>query len=81
MQRNPKLVTRSYKYISDPEIERMSKEQEDLRLQIEKCQNHEQIKQLSKSRKKIPKQISHKIKDAKEKFVEGLSWRNRECER
>ena len=33
-------------YISDSEIERMSIEQKDLRLQIEKCQNLEQIKQL-----------------------------------
>ena len=43
----------NHKYISDPEIERMSKEQKDLRLQIEKCQNHEQIKQLRKPRKEI----------------------------
>ena len=40
----------------------MSKGQKNLRLQTEKCQNHEQIKQLRKSRKKILKQISHKIK-------------------
>ena len=63
---------RNSKYISDPEIERMSKEQKDLRLQIEKCQNHEQIKQLRKSRKKILKQISQKIKDTKEELVEYL---------
>ena len=50
----------------------MSKEQKDLRLQIEKCQNHEQIKQLRKSRKKILKQISQKIKDTKEELVEYL---------
>ena len=31
------------KYISDPEIERMSKEQKDLKRQIQKCQNHEQM--------------------------------------
>ena len=46
----------------------MSKEQKDLRLQ-----NHEQIKQLRKSRKKILKQISYKIKDAKEKLAEDLT--------
>lgn len=44
--RNPKLVTKkkeNSKNISDPEIERKSKEQKDLRLYIEKCQNHEQM--------------------------------------
>ena len=50
----------------------MSKEQKGLKLQIEKRQNHEQIKQHRKSRKKILKQISHKIKDAKEKPAEKL---------
>ena len=50
----------------------MSKGQKNLRLQTEKCQNHEQIKQLRKSRKKILKQISYKIKDAKEKLAEDL---------
>ena len=60
------------KYISDSEIERMSKEQKHLRLQIQKCQNHEQIKQLRKSRKKILKQISYKINDAREKLAEDL---------
>ena len=34
----------------------MSKEQKDLRHEKEKCQNHEQIKQLKKSRMKILKQ-------------------------
>ena len=43
------------KYVSDPEIERMSEEQKDLRLQIEKCQDHELIKHLRNSRKKILK--------------------------
>ena len=60
------------KYISDPEIERMSKEQKDLKRQIQKCQNHEQMKQIRKSRKKIHKQMSHKMKDAKEKLAEDL---------
>ena len=60
------------KYISDSEIEKMSKEQKDLRLLIQKCQNHEQIKQLRKSRKKILKQISYKINDAREKLAEDL---------
>ena len=50
----------------------MSKEQKHLRLQIQKCQNHEQIKQLRKSRKKILKQISYKINDAREKLAEDL---------
>ena len=60
------------KYISDSEIKRMSKEQKHLRLQIQKCQNHEQIKQLRKSRKKILKQISYKINHAREKLAEDL---------
>ena len=34
----------------------MPKEQKDLRHEKEKCQNHEQIKQLKKSRMKILKQ-------------------------
>ena len=50
----------------------MSKEQKDLRLQIEKCQNQEWIKQLRKSRKKILKQINEHIKDAKEKLADYL---------
>ena len=50
----------------------MSKEQKHLRLQIQKCQNHEQIKQLRKSRKKILKQISYKINHAREKLAEDL---------
>ena len=60
------------KCVRDPEIKRMSKEQKDLRLQIEKCQNHNQIKQIRKSRTKILKQISHKTKDAKDKPAEDL---------
>ena len=36
---------KNVKHINDPEIERMSKLQKDLRLQIEKSQNHVQIKQ------------------------------------
>ena len=38
----------SSKYISDPERERMPKEQKDLRVQTEKYKNHEQMKQLWK---------------------------------
>ena len=60
------------KCVRDPEIERMSKEQKDLRLQLEKCQNHDQIKKIRKSRNKILKQISHKTKDAKEKPAQDL---------
>ena len=52
-------------------MERMSIEQKDLRLQIEKCQNLEQIKQLRKSRKNILKQSSQK-KDAKEELAKDL---------
>ena len=36
---------KNFKHISDPKIERMSKLQKDLSLQIEKSQNHVQIKQ------------------------------------
>ena len=34
--------------------------------------SNDQIKELRKSRKKILKQISHKIKEAKEKLAEDL---------
>ena len=47
----------------------MSKEQKDIRLQTEKCQIHEQIKQLRKLRKKILRETTNKIKDAKKKLV------------
>ena len=36
---------KNFKHISDPEIETMSKLQKDLSLQIEKSENHDQIKQ------------------------------------
>ena len=36
---------KNFKHVSDPEIERMSKLEKDLSLEIEKSQNHDQIKQ------------------------------------
>ena len=44
--------------ISDPDPERMSKEQKDLRLQTESCKDPEKNKQLRKSRKKILKEMN-----------------------
>ena len=44
--------------ISDPDPERMSKEQKDIRLQIENCKDPEKNKQLRKSRKKILKEMN-----------------------
>ena len=50
----------------------MSKEQKDIRLQIENCKDPEKNKQLGKSRKKILKEINQKVRDAKEKRAEDL---------
>ena len=50
----------------------MSKEQKDIRLQIENCKDPEKNKQLRKSRKKIPKEINQKVRDAREKRAEDL---------
>ena len=59
----------------------MSKEQKDIRLQTEKCQIHEQIKQLRKLRKKILRETTNKIKDAKKKLAEDLVGSNRKCKK
>ena len=50
----------------------MSKEQKDIRLQIENCKDPEKNKQLRKSRKKILKEMNQKVRDAKEKRAEDL---------
>ena len=44
--------------ISDPDLERMSKEQKDIRLQIENRKDPEKNKQLRKSRKEILKEMN-----------------------
>ena len=60
------------KYIRDPEIERMSIEQKDLRLQIEKCQNLEQINNLGNQEKTYSNKVVKKKKDAKEELAKDL---------
>ena len=60
------------KYISDPEIERMLKEQKRPETTDREMMSNDQIKELRKSRKKILKQISLKIKEAKQKLAEDL---------
>ena len=50
----------------------MSKEQKDIRLQIENCKDPEKNKQLRKSRKKILKEMNQKVRDAREKRAENL---------
>ena len=58
--------------ISDPDLERMSKEQKEIRLQIENCKDPEKNKQLRKSRKEILKEMNQKVRDAREKRAEDL---------
>ena len=53
--------------ISDPVLERMLKEQKDIRLQIENCKEPDKTKQLRKSRKDILKEMNQKVRDAREK--------------
>ena len=50
----------------------MSKEQKDIRLQIENCEDPEKKKQFRKSRKEILKEMTQKVRDAREKGAEGL---------
>ena len=47
--------------MSGPDLERMSKEQEDIRLQTENCKDPEKNKQWRKSRKKILKEMNQKV--------------------
>ena len=58
--------------ISDPDLERMSNEHKDKRLQIENCKDPEKNKQLIKSRKEIVKEMNQKVGDAREKRAEDL---------
>ena len=56
--------------ISDSDLERMTKEQKDIRLQIENRKDSEKNKQLRKSRKEILKKMKQKVRDAREKRAE-----------
>ena len=58
--------------ISDPDLESMSKEQKDIRLQIENFKDPEKNKQLRKSKKKILKEMNQKVRDAREKRADDL---------
>ena len=48
----------------------MTKEQKDIRLQIENRKDSEKNKQLRKSRKEILKKMKQKVRDAREKRAE-----------
>ena len=50
----------------------MSKEQKDIRLQIENCKDSEKNKQLRKSRNEILKEMNQKVRDARKKWAEDL---------
>ena len=50
----------------------MSKEQKDIRLQIENFKDPEKNKQLRKSKKKILKEMNQKVRDAREKRADDL---------
>ena len=58
--------------ISDLDLEEVSKEQKDIRLQIGNCKDPEKNKQLRKSRNEILKEINQKVTDAREKRAEHL---------
>ena len=58
--------------ISDPVLERMLKEQKDIRLQIKNCKEPDKTKQLRKSRKEILKEMNQKVRDPREKRTEDL---------
>ena len=65
--------------ISDPDLERLSKEQKDIRLQIENCKDPEKNKQLRKSRKEIVKEMNQKVRDAKKKKSRRPRRRSGKC--
>ena len=58
--------------ISDPDLERMSKEQKDIRFQIKHCKDPEKNKQLRKSRKNTIEEMNQKVRDVREKRAEDL---------
>ena len=58
--------------ISDLDLEEVSKEQKDIRLQIGNCKDPEKNKQLKKSRNEKLKEINQKVRDAREKRAEHL---------
>ena len=67
--------------ISDPDLESISKEQKDIRLQIENCKDIEKNKQFRKSRKEILKEMNHKVRAAREKKSRRPCGRSRKCRR
>ena len=58
--------------ISDPDLERMQKEQNHVKRQIENRKDPEKNKQLRKSRKEVLKELNQKVRDAREKRAEQL---------
>ena len=67
--------------ISNPDLEMMSKEQKDIRLQIEICKDLEKNKQLRTSRKEILKNMNQKVRDVREKKSKRTCRRSRKCQR
>ena len=57
---------------TDPDLERMSKEQKDIRLQIKNCKDAEKSKDLRKPKKEILKEMNRKVRDARGKIAEDL---------
>ena len=57
---------------TDPGLERMSKEQKDIRLQIKNCKDPEKSKDLRKLKKEILKEMNRKVRDARGKIAEDL---------
>ena len=51
----------------------MSKEQKDIRLQIENCKDPDKDKQFTKSKKKILKEMNQKVRDARGKRAGDLA--------
>jgi hypothetical protein len=60
------------KQINDTEIEKLSTEQNQIKLQINNCKDSEKIKELRKARKALLKQTKTKVKEANEKRIDEL---------
>ena len=58
--------------ILDPDLERMPREQNHVKRQIENRKDPEKNKQLRKSRKEVLKELNQKVRDAREKRAEHL---------
>ena len=59
--------------IPNPDLERISKEQKDIRFQIKNYKDPKKNKQLRKSSKKILREMNQKVRDAREKKKQKTS--------